>query len=58
MIRLTLVEQDLTTFANSPTTKSTHLIEGSSNLDICFLTIASKAISGVNRPTLHKRNKN
>lgn len=49
---LTLVEHDLTTFANSATTKSTHLSDGSFNFDICFLTMASKAMSGVNNPTL------
>lgn len=41
-----------TTLLSSCTTKSTHLRLGSLSLFICFLTIASKAISGVNNPTL------
>lgn len=41
-----------TTLLSSCTTRSTHLRLGSLSLFICFLTIASKAMSGVNNPTL------
>lgn len=49
---LTLSVQMRTTLLNSCTTKSTHFRLGSLSLFICFLTIASKAMSGVNNPTL------
>lgn len=48
---LTLSVHNLTTFDNSITTRSTHFNTGSFNWAICFLTIASNAMSGVNRPT-------
>lgn len=48
---LTLSVQIRTTLDNSITTRSTHFRHGSFKRDICFLTIASKAISGVNNPT-------
>lgn len=48
----TLSVQILTTLDNSLTTRSVHFNDGSFNLAICFLTIASNAISGVNKPTL------
>jgi len=38
--------------ATSVTTKSTHLKAGSISLEICFLTIASNAMSGVKSPFL------
>lgn len=47
----TLSVQIRTTLDSSSTTKSTHFKQGSFSRDICFLTIASKAISGVNNPT-------
>lgn len=47
----TLSVQILTTLDNSLTTRSVHFKDGSFNLEICFFTIASKAISGVNKPT-------
>lgn len=49
---LTLSVQMRTTLLSSTTTRSTHLRLGSLSLFICFLTIASKAMSGVNNPTL------
>ena len=52
IILLTLSVQMRTTLLSSCTTKSTHFRLGSLSLLICFLTIASKAISGVNKPTL------
>ena len=42
----------LTTLLSSATTRSIHLRLGSLRRVICFFTIASKAMSGVNRPTL------
>ena len=42
----------LTTLLSSVTTKSIHLRLGSFRRPICFFTIASKAMSGVNKPTL------
>ena len=42
----------LTTLLSSVTTKSIHLRLGSFRRPICFFTIASKAMSGVNNPTL------
>jgi len=42
---------NLTTLVSSWTTRSTHLMLGSFSLEICFLTMASKAMSGVNKPT-------
>lgn len=48
----TLSVQILTTLDNSLTTRSVHFNDGSFNLAICFFTIASNAISGVNKPTL------
>lgn len=53
----TLSVQILTTLDNSLTTRSVHFKDGSFNLAICFFTIASKAISGVNKPTLIPINK-
>lgn len=50
-IKLTLSVQTRTTDDNSSTTKSIHFKIGSFNCAICFLTIASKAMSGVNNPT-------
>lgn len=41
-----------TTLHNSVTTKSTHFKQGSLSREICFLTMASNAMSGVKRPTL------
>ena len=41
-----------TTLESSWTTRSIHLRLGSFSREICFFTIASKAMSGVNRPTL------
>lgn len=41
----------LITFASSLTTRSTHFRDGSFRRAICFLAMASKAMSGVNRPT-------
>lgn len=48
----TLSVQILTTLDSSLTTRSVHFNDGSFNLAICFFTIASNAISGVNKPTL------
>lgn len=48
---ITLSVQIRTTFESSVTTKSTHFKEGSLRREICFLTIASNAMSGVNNPT-------
>lgn len=48
---LTFSVHILTTFDSSCTTKSTHFKEGSLRREICFLTMASKAMSGVKRPT-------
>lgn len=49
--KLAFSVQTRTTLDNSMTTKSTHFKHGSFRREICFLTIASKAISGVNKPT-------
>lgn len=49
--KLTLSVHILTTFDSSVTTKSTHFNDGSFKRSICFFTIASNAISGVNNPT-------
>jgi len=51
-VKGTFSEQNLTTFVSSWTTKSMHFKLGSRIRAICFLTMASKAMSGVNRPTL------
>ena len=50
---LTLEVHFLITFTNSDITKCTHFTAGALSLSICRLTIASNAMSGVNRPTLH-----
>ena len=50
---LTLEEHFLITFTNSDITMSTHFTAGALSLSIWRLTIASNAMSGVNRPTLH-----
>lgn len=42
----------MTSAVSSDTTRSTHFRLGSLSLRICFLTIASKARSGVNSPVL------
>ena len=42
-----------TTLVNSVTTISTHASDGSFSFSICFLTIVSNAMSGVNSPVLH-----
>lgn len=42
----------MTSAVSSDTTRSTHLRLGSLSLRICFLTIASKARSGVKSPVL------
>ena len=47
----TFSEVILTTFVSSWTTRSIHLMLGSFSLAICFFTMASKAMSGVKRPT-------
>lgn len=44
----------MTSAVSSDTTRSTHLRLGSLSLRICFLTIASKARSGVKSPVLKK----
>jgi len=41
-----------TTFVSSVTTISTHAKDGSFSFSICFFTIVSNAISGVNKPVL------
>lgn len=51
MNMLTRSVQMRTTLDNSVTTRSTHLSDGSLSRVICFFTMASKAISGVNSPT-------
>ena len=45
-------EQARTTFVSSSTTMSTHFSAGDFNSSICFFTIASNAMSGVNKPVL------
>ena len=52
MQRFTFSAVYLTTLVNSWTTRSIHLRLGSFSLEICFFTMASKAMSGVNKPTL------
>ena len=57
----TLSVHFLITLVTSFITKSIHLVAGVLSLSICFLTIASNAMSGVKRPTLNnniKRNSN
>lgn len=49
---VTLVAHFMTSAVSSDTTRSTHLRLGSLSLRICFLTIASKARSGVKSPVL------
>ena len=51
-IKLTFSAVMRTTLVNSWTTRSMHFMLGSFNREICFLTMASKAMSGVKRPTL------
>lgn len=48
----TLFTHWYTVFMSSWVTMSTNLMHGTFNLDICFLTMVSKAMSGVNRPLL------
>lgn len=48
----TLTALFMTSAVSSHTTMSTHFRLGSFSLRICFLTIASKARSGVNSPVL------
>ena len=49
---LTDSEHCLITLVSSCTTMSTHLREGSVSFMICLVTMTSKALSGVNSPTL------
>lgn len=49
---VTLAAHFMTSAVSSDTTRSTHLRLGSLSLRICFLTIASKARSGVKSPVL------
>lgn len=49
---VTLTAHFMTSAVSSETTRSTHLRLGSLSLRICFLTIASKARSGVKSPVL------
>lgn len=49
---VTLTAHFMTSAVSSDTTRSTHLRLGSLSLRICFLTIASKARSGVKSPVL------
>lgn len=51
---ITLTAHFMTSAVSSDTTRSTHLRLGSLSLRICFLTIASKARSGVKSPVLKK----
>ena len=48
----TLSVHFLTILINSAMTISTHLIAGDRKRSICFFTIASNAMSGVNKPDL------
>lgn len=50
---VTLTAHFMTSAVSSDTTRSTHLRLGSLSLRICFLTIASKARSGVKSPVLN-----
>ena len=52
---LTFSEHFLITFVNSFTTISQHFNEGALSFSICIFTMASKAISGVNRPDLKEK---
>lgn len=52
---VTLMAHFMTSAVSSDTTRSTHLRLGSLSLRICFLTIASKAKSGVKSPVLKGR---
>lgn len=52
---VTLTAHFMTSAVSSDTTRSTHLRLGSLSLRICFLTIASKARSGVKSPVLRGR---
>lgn len=49
---VTLTAHFMMSAVSSETTRSTHLRLGSLSLRICFLTIASKARSGVKSPVL------
>lgn len=51
---VTLTAHFMTSAVSSDTTRSTHLRLGSLSLRICFLTIASKARSGVKSPVLNR----
>lgn len=48
----TLFTHWYTVFISCWVTMSTNLTHGAFNLEICFLTMVSKAMSGVNRPLL------
>jgi len=54
----TLSVQIRTTLDSSLTTRSVHFKDGSFNREICFFTMASNAISGVNKPTRIPMKKN
>lgn len=51
----TLLEHWRTVLISSWTTRSMHLMHGSFIFTICFFTIASKAMSGVNKPVLRQK---
>ena len=51
-------EHEWTTLLSSSITRSTHFSIGAFSCAICFFTIASNAMSGVNRPVLHKTSRN
>lgn len=52
---VTLTAHFIASAVSSDTTRSTHFRLGALSLRICFLTIASKARSGVKRPVLKGR---
>ena len=51
--QLTFSASERTTLVNSITTMSTHFNEGCLSFSICFFTIVSNAMSGVNKPVLN-----
>lgn len=51
-LQVTFLVHFLTVLINSCITRSTLFKQGPFSLTICFLTIASNAISGVNKPVL------
>lgn len=55
--KLTFLVHFLTVLINSCITRSTLFKEGPFSFTICFLTIASNAMSGVNNPVLNLRKK-